>query len=395
VRGDWQLLPWIFGFRRTARDGSRKTPLPLMGRWKLLDNLRRSLSAPAALLAMLIGWLLPMPAAAIWTAYILLTIALPPLLPALSGIVPRRAGVSLRNHLRTLRGDFALGLCRARSSSPSSRIRPGSWSMRWCARCSACSSPASPARMGDGRADDRRFPVRPSRLTPADHGEPGLRRRCRGPVLFLGLRSWPIAAPFVFLWALSPLVARWASLPPPRPVICRSRRRTPWRSGWSRGAPGASSKNSSPRKTTCSRPIIFRRIPKPVIAHRTSPTNLGLYLLSVIAARDFGWLGTLGALERLEGTFATMAKLERFRGHFYNWYDTSDLRALEPKYVSSVDSGNLAGHLIALGNACHEIAASPIGNQNWISGLNDTIALLREAARPQTEERAPRAGHAS
>ena len=82
-------------------------------------------------------------------------------------------------------------------------------------------------------------------------------------------------------------------------------------------------------------PDNFQEDPKSVIAHRTSPTNLGLYLLSVIAARDFGWLGTLGALERLEGTFATMAKLERFRGHFYNWYDTSDLRALEPKYVSS------------------------------------------------------------
>ena len=81
-----------------------------MGRWKLLDNLRRSLSAPAALLALLVAWLQPMPVAEIWTAFILLTIALPPLLPAIAGIVPRRAGVSLRNHLRTLRGDFALGL---------------------------------------------------------------------------------------------------------------------------------------------------------------------------------------------------------------------------------------------------------------------------------------------
>ena len=79
-------------------------------------------------------------------------------------------------------------------------------------------------------------------------------------------------------------------------------------------------------------PDNFQEDPKPVIAHRTSPTNIGLYLLSVVAARDFGWLGTLDVLERLEATFATMDKLERFRGHFYNWYDTSDLRALEPKY---------------------------------------------------------------
>ena len=82
-----------------------------------------------------------------------------------------------------------------------------------------------------------------------------------------------------------------------------------------------------------------------------------------MTARDFGWIGTLDTIERLEATFASMKKLERYRGHFYNWYDTSDLRALEPKYVSSVDSGNLAGHLIALGNACREIARNQPANQ--------------------------------
>ena len=106
-------------------------------------------------------------------------------------------------------------------------------------------------------------------------------------------------------------------------------------------------------------PDNFQEDPKPVLAHRTSPTNLGLYLLSVVAARDFGWIGTLETVERLEATLATMNRLERFRGHFYNWYDTRDLRPLEPKYVSSVDSGNLAGHLIALGNACREMVGAP------------------------------------
>ena len=124
-----------------------------------------------------------------------------------------------------------------------------------------------------------------------------------------------------------------------------------------------------------------------MVAHRTSPTNIGLYLLSLVAARDFGWLGTVDMLERLEATFATMQKLERFRGHFYNWYDTSDLRPLDPKYVSSVDSGNLAGHLIALANACREIAAPAITTAHWISGLEDSLALIREAARPAPEDR--------
>ena len=130
-------------------------------------------------------------------------------------------------------------------------------------------------------------------------------------------------------------------------------------------------------------PDNFQEDPTPIVAHRTSPTNIGLYLLSVVAARDFGWSGTLETVERLEATFATMGKLERFRGHFYNWYDTVDLRALEPKYVSSVDSGNLAGHLLALGIACREIVTAPVGNPRWVSGLEDVVALIREALDPQ------------
>ncbi len=110
VRGDWQLLPWIFGIGRKTQGGAPKTEIPFIGRWKLLDNLRRSLSAPAALLTLLIAWLLPFPAAALWTAFVVLTIALPPLIPAIAGLPPRRSSVSLRNHFRTLRRDFEIGL---------------------------------------------------------------------------------------------------------------------------------------------------------------------------------------------------------------------------------------------------------------------------------------------
>ena len=105
-------------------------------------------------------------------------------------------------------------------------------------------------------------------------------------------------------------------------------------------------------------PDNFQEDPQPALAHRTSPTNLGLYLLSAVSARDFGWMGNLETVERLEATLATMGRLERFRGHFYNWYDTSDLRPLDPRYVSTVDSGNLAGHLIALANACRRVDRS-------------------------------------
>ncbi|MEP7117186.1 MAG: glucoamylase family protein, partial [Acidobacteriota bacterium] len=124
----------------------------------------------------------------------------------------------------------------------------------------------------------------------------------------------------------------------------------------------------------------FQEDPAPVIAHRTSPTNIGLYLLSVVAARDFGWLGTQDAVGRLEATLASMGTLQRYRGHFYNWYDTQTLRPLEPKFISSVDSGNLAGHLVTLESACRQLRDSPRVSVNEVlAGIRDGLDITRES----------------
>src|SRR6185503_18001185 len=85
-----------------------------------------------------------------------------------------------------------------------------------------------------------------------------------------------------------------------------------------------------------------------LVAHRTSPTNIGLQLIATLAAYDFGYLSFSGVVDRLEPTFATLLGLPRYRGHFYNWYDTRTLVPLVPAYVSTVDSGNLAGYLLTL-----------------------------------------------
>ena len=208
--------------------------------------------------------------------------------------------------------------------------------------------------------------------------------------ILVALRSpevWPIAAPFALLWALSPMVAYWISLPPraagAQPLSADDARtlrltaRRTWRFFETFVGP---EDHALP-------PDNFQEEPTPVVAHRTSPTNLGLYLLSTIAAHDFGWIGTVAAIERLEATLGTMNGLERFRGHFYNWYDTRDLRPLDPKYVSSVDSGNLAGHLIALGQACQEIIDRPLLGPQVLSGIADAVLLLRQSARAIGDDR--------
>jgi cyclic beta-1,2-glucan synthetase len=379
VRGDWQLLPWIFGSGRVDPKVAQKTSLPLMGRWKLLDNLRRSLSAPAALAALLVAWLLPMPVAATWTAFIVLTIMLPPFLPVIAGLVPRRPGVSLRNHFRSLRGDLALGL--SQGVFLITFLAHQAWLMvdavtrtlfRLIVRRRLLEWVSAAQAENDIEFDRRRLVLQIA-ASVISAAVAGLAFR------IWGQDAWPIAVPFAFIWVLSPLIAKWASSPPPSDgrlslgakdtVELRLIARRTWRFFETFLTAG---NNFLP-------PDNFQETPDPVVANRTSPTNIGLYLLSVIAARDFGWLGTLDAVTRLESTFATMQKLEGFRGHFYNWYDTADLRPLEPRYISSVDSGNLAGHLIALGAACREIIAGPVSNPSLAKGLQDNLAMLRQA----------------
>src|SRR5205085_10812461 len=127
-------------------------------------------------------------------------------------------------------------------------------------------------------------------------------------------------------------------------------------------------------------PDNFQEDPRPVVAHRTSPTNTGLLLLSTVAAHDFGYLGTLELIERLELTCATLNQLPRFHGHFFNWYDTRTLAPLQPQYISTVDSGNLAGHLLAVKQACIELADRALFDAGTLRGLADTVALLNEEA---------------
>jgi cyclic beta-1,2-glucan synthetase len=125
-------------------------------------------------------------------------------------------------------------------------------------------------------------------------------------------------------------------------------------------------------------PDNFQEDPKPLVAHRTSPTNIGLYLLSVASAHEFGWLGLSDAVGKIETTLATIKRMEKHRGHLYNWYDTTNLQPLEPKYVSTVDSGNLAGHLIALSNCCSSWMVEPGDFNASLDGIEDIIDILGE-----------------
>jgi cyclic beta-1,2-glucan synthetase len=396
ARGDWQLLPWILGHGPRAEESQPRSGMPAIGRWKMLDNLRRTLSAPAAILALLTGSVLPLESALVWTIFILWTIVLPTLIPVLGAMIPSRAGITLRSHVRALGSDFRLAL--TQSVLLITFLAHQAW------------------LMGDaiGRTLVRLLVTRRHLLewVPAAQATIGPRldllafyRRMAGTVVIgvAGLAfallvghgsrpgSWLLAGAFAALWIASPAIARLASRSPlaagrltVSDIDAQALRLTARRTWRFFEAFVTAADHMLP-------PDNFQEDPAPVLAHRTSPTNLGLYLLSAVTARDFGWLGTIDAVERLEATLSTMDKLARFRGHFFNWYDTQDLRPLDPRYVSSVDSGNLAAHLIALANACREWRDVPLADHRRLAGIEDALALahqeagqLRDGKRTQT-----------
>ena len=380
ARGDWQLLPWIVGRRAGG--------MPLLGQWKIVDNLRRTLLAPMALATLGAAWTAPPVVAATWTKFILLMLAMPPLIPVLTQLVPARSGVSKRSHARAVAID--LGRSMTQIIVAVIMLAHQGWLMldaivrtltrvylthrrllEWVTAAQATS------RLGLRRS------LIHWRMAPA------VVIAAAAAALVGGLRpaNLPIALPFVVLWALSPAVARWISLRPrvvPKHVvtpgqerILRLTARRTWR--FFETFVGAEDHALPPDN--------FQEDPKPVVAHRTSPTNIGLYLLSTVAARDSGWIGLGEMLDRIEATFETLGRLERFHGHFYNWYETRTLAPLEPVYVSSVDSGNFVGHLLVLEQACDELAVAASRAGPVASGVDDALWLVRESALALPDDR--------
>ncbi|WP_231382128.1 GH36-type glycosyl hydrolase domain-containing protein [Sphingobium indicum] len=389
ARGDWQLLPWVLGWSALLGT-SRRMPaeMPASGRWKMVDNLRRSITPLTCVLALVAGWALPFEAALVWTLFFLATIALPSFSPVLAAVWARHPGIPARAHFARFLSD--LGSAFSQTFLIIILLAHQAW------------------LMADAviRTLLRLFVTRRNLLqwTPAAQAtigrDPTLGAYYRwmagaamtgaaviAGTLYLGDRTVYLAAPFGFLWIISPAVARWVSRPSravtERPLTDTDRQalrltaRRTWRYFETFVTP---SDHMLP-------PDNFQEVPSPVLARRTSPTNIGLYLLSTASAHDFGWMGALDTVERLEATMTTLAQLERYRGHFYNWYDTQNLRVLDPQYVSSVDSGNLAGHLIALAGACEEWCTRPQEDARRLSGIVDTLSLVREEVETLRDRR--------
>ncbi|NMM86465.1 hypothetical protein B2J88_19210 [Rhodococcus sp. SRB_17] len=351
TRGDWQLWPVLAQRRRFD--------LLAIHRWKMVDNLRRSLMAPMS--GTLVLACLATGAVSPWRALALVAAAYGagPMLGAIAGLAPGRDDLALGHFYRQALADVAralgstvwgLAVLLQQGMQQAHAIGTAWWRMAVSRRGLLQWTTAASAQ-ATAQGELAQLALRHAPVTLA--------------AAALGALLWALAAPH--LWLALGLCAVWAAAP--LWIWGASR---PWQAGRT-PAPSTADReyllgvardtwtffvrHVGPQ-THHLPPDNVQTVPRVMVAQRTSPTNIGMYLLSVACARRFGWIGTEELLERCERTLATLALLARHRGHFLNWYGTHTLEPLDPRYVSTVDSGNFCGHLLALAGACTEMASA-------------------------------------
>lgn len=376
IRGDWQLLPWIFG------RGGRS--ISVLGRWKMMDNLRRSL-VPIGIFFLitlaltsfkLVAW--------IWGAFAVASFLIPPLITFISDIWSKKRSVHFLEHLQFSFEDLSRGTQRALLNL---LLLPyytwlnldaiGRTLYRLAVTKKHLLEWTTAAQVRDNASLTLR----------------SFFSGMRGGIILTILALITVAstqpgqlafsASLFFLWMLSPLYALAVSRPFDKtdlaPVSSTEREslHLAARQIWHFFATFVKAEDHHLP------PDNFQEEPSPVIAHRSSPTNFGLYLLSVISAKKFGWISLYDTVHRLDKTLESLQKLPKHHGHFYNWYETTHLRPLDPKYISSVDNGNLAGHLIALAQGLEEILHQKITPSAMPLGPLESVRLFKQALRRQ------------
>ncbi len=376
-RGDWQLLPWLlhpgkFGVKFTGID-----------RWKMVDNLLRAMLAPALLFIFFFGTISMPDLIGLWLTIVLLSLGI----PVLTSIA--------RSAIQTLGGD-----------NFSAAFHPMRWSfVRWVLAVAFLPYEAYNAldailttlyrlfishrnllQWTTAAQTARLFGLQVYRNTA------WLRMIAStlivmilagGIQLVFGIAGHGLspalsfAMPLLLLWMFSPLIAQWIDRPitqrtkpltKDQTILFRQVARRTW---------GFFERFVGPEDHWLP-PDHFQEAPVGIIAHHTSPSNMGLLLTSTLAAYDFGYLDQLGLATRLSITMDTLEQLERFRGHFLNWYDTLTLQPLKPRYISTVDSGNLAASLIVTSQACKSMPTERIFRWDLWQGYLDTLANLTE-----------------
>jgi cyclic beta-1,2-glucan synthetase len=384
VRGDWQLLPWLGRRARDASGRRRRNRLSMIHRWQIVDNLRRSLQPPVMLLLILVGFSDLLPGSAmLWsTVFLLLPAAglFSESLGLLTRLVlaPRSAPMTVRNGLRGLRLQcqhwlLTLLLLPYQSLVIADAIARTLLRLYLTRRHLLEWTTAAHVQRSLGAARKRLW----RELWPC----PLLGSAAIAGTAVLQPGLLPLAGPLGLAWLLAAPIVERVERPRerethrPDPAAERLLRRVARRT-W------LFFDHFVGPDTHWLPPDNYQSDPKVVLAARTSPTNMGMALNAALVAHDFGWLDPLTLTAWLRNGMEGMAQLERYRGHWYNWYEIRDLEKLHPAYISTVDSGNLAVALVTLARALDQLRSRPLSLTRLARGLADTLDLIVRTARP-------------
>ncbi|GAB4267917.1 GH36-type glycosyl hydrolase domain-containing protein [Thermincola ferriacetica] len=380
VRGDWQLIPWLAARVKDRRGKWRKNPLSPLSKWKIFDNLRRSLLNPALFVLISLGFAALPGNSLVWLGLAIVTVTFPTVTYLMGGILAR-------NYHLVEGGKGQTVITGVRASLYQAILQ-------------FIFIPYQAYLMADAivRTLARVLVTRKNLLEwiPAADLEALLRNdlvtfyRKMGisPLMGLAVLALALVRPSTFpevivaaalfgVWAGAPYVAfrvsqDYATRVDPLNEREKSELRRLARKTW------AYFEDLATAEENFLPPDNFQVDPPNGKARRTSPTNIGLLLASILAARDFGYLGTAGMLEKLNATISTVEKMEKWEGHLYNWYDTENLRVLRPRYVSTVDSGNFVGYLMVVEEGLREYLNKSLADPVLAQGLLDTIRIFNE-----------------
>ncbi|MBK9103872.1 MAG: hypothetical protein IPL92_04740 [Saprospiraceae bacterium] len=373
IRGDWQIARWLYPSVPGPAKETHQNQLTALSRWKILDNLRRSLVPIAMWAILLFGWIIST-TPWFWT-FTVIGIIIPPSILAYGwSFLKKTTGVTWRNHISTtteaLVNNMILHVWTVISLPYEAYVNVDAitrtmWRMHITHKNLLQWDP-----FGSGGA---------KKSFSGHYKTMWFSPSCGALLLwvlpFISMPAWIIASPMLVSWILSPAIAWWISLPQVKQKTTLSQQQRNYLKILSRKT-WAFFENFIGPEDNWLPPDNYQENPEPRIAHRTSPTNIGLSLLSGLAAHDFGYQATTQLLQRTQNTITTMQGLERYRGHLFNWYDTQSLLPLYPRYVSTVDSGNLAASLLTLKEGLLELYTQPILRPALYEGLFDTISVL-------------------
>jgi cyclic beta-1,2-glucan synthetase len=373
MRGDWQISGWILPFISGPSGRFQRNPLSALSRWKILDNLRRSIIPCLLMLLLLLGWLAS-PPAWLWTAIVMGIVLIPVIFVSVLSASRKATDVPFRAHWRDVAASMGNSLLQAgmsiaflpyEASVSLDAILRTLVRMRWTRARMLEWKTASDAE----RESHRSLVGMYQKMWIA----PALAILTAAILLIARPEAIPAAALPLVLWLLAPLIAWRISWPASSREVKLSDQQKLFLHLVSRRTWRFFDRFLGPEDNWLP-PDNYQEEPLAAIAHRTSPTNIGISLLSTLAAHDFGIISAGRLVEWSRNTLSTLERLERFQGHFLNWYDTRTLQPLLPWYVSSVDSGNLIGHLLTLRAGLQELPHQPLVS----SRLWESLSMMRE-----------------